>query len=412
MLTATTWRCRAAPVLGALFGAWLAISCDSEKGSRITPGGGGAQSGGGEGSGKAGSLQFAGSQNEGNTGGASQGVSREDACASSSDLTEALPPVVQLVVDTSGSMAWPPGWAPKTPNDSKPPGATKWEITRDALRRAVAALPDDVALGASFYPNVQQEGDVCLDNQVAAPLALLGEASVRESFEASLSGVTPIGATPTHGAYLFGLGRLTESTLPGSRVLLLITDGTPTCDIECHCTEDNEAVDSQPLLDEAAAAAAAGVRTFVIGSPGSEPVRELLSRLAVVGGTAPESCQEAGPDFCHFDMTSEPDLAAGLAAALAEIGQSIRSCEYPIPAPPAGKTLQTDRVNVLYTPPGEATLTIGRDPSEQTCTEGWQYSEDGKHIVLCGQACERAKLEPSGVVEVLFGCETVVSDPR
>jgi hypothetical protein len=32
--------------------------------------------------------------------------------------------------------------------------------------------------------------------------------------------------------------------------------------------------------------------------------------------------------------------------------------------------------------------------------------------VLCGEACERVRAEPNSTVEVLFGCETVVSKPR
>jgi hypothetical protein len=211
---------------------------------------------------------------------------------------------------------------------------------------------------------------------------------------------------------LFGLEQLAASKLDGGRVLLLLTDGTPTCTLSCECTEDNVPVDSQPLIEEAKEAFANGVRTFVIGSPGSEETRDVLSQLASEGGTARQDCSNAGPEYCHFDMTTEPDLAKGLAQALEQIGMSLRSCEYPIPAPPAGQALDPDLVNVLYTPEGADTETIARDPSSGECSEGWQYSADGKNIVLCGEACERVRAEPNSTVEVLFGCETVVSKPR
>jgi hypothetical protein len=74
--------------------------------------------------------------------------------------------------------------------------------------------------------------------------------------------------------------------------------------------------------------------------------------------------------------------------------------------------LDPDLVNVLYTPEGADTETIAREASTDECNEGWQYSADGKNIVLCGAACERVRAEPNGTVEVLFGCETVVSEPR
>lgn len=350
-----------------------------------------------------------GAPEQSDTGGDGATVSRDDACATSTDQATALPAVVQLVVDTSGSMDWPPGWAPESPDDSKPPGATKWEITRDALLTAVGALPDDVALGVNFYPNVQQEDTTCLLNRVAVPITLLAGpgSKARGAWETALDEVEPVGATPTNGAYRFGLTQLSSSKLPGNRFLLLITDGTPTCTLDCMCTEDNEPVDSQPLLDEAAAALSDGIRTFVIGSPGSEDTRDVLSRLARVGGTAEAGCSDDDPTYCHFDMTTEPDLAGGLARALDQIAVDLRSCEYAIPAPPRGQTLDAERVNVLYTPNGGTTETIARDPSATECNQGWQYTADGRNITLCGDACAAVRANPSSTIEVLFGCQTI-----
>jgi hypothetical protein len=208
---------------------------------------------------------------------------------------------------------------------------------------------------------------------------------------------------------LFGLQQLAASPLPGNEFLLLITDGTPTCTIDCACTEDNEPVDTQPLVEEAANALASGVRTFVIGSPGSEATREVLSQLATNGGTAKEGCADAGPNFCHFDMTTEPDLAQALGSALRQIATRLRSCEYPIPAPPAGQALDADLVNVLFTPNNGTSQTIFRDPSTSECRDGWQYSANGQNIVLCGDACSRVRVDPESTVEVLFGCETVTA---
>jgi Mg-chelatase subunit ChlD len=404
-------------IIGVLSAALVAQSCSkSGDESRVSGDGGSSPSkvGGAGASNSSGSLNIGGSVSEHQAGAGSTEVSKDDACATSSDRTEALPPVVQLVVDTSGSMDWPPGWAPTSPDDSKPPGATKWEITREALLASVASLAGDIALGASFYPSVQQEGDTCLANDVAVPIALLGPSgsAARSGWESELSAVVPVGATPTHGAYLFGLAQLVASKLPGNQVILLITDGTPTCTLDCVCTEDNLPVDSQPLIDEAAQAFDSGVRTFVIGSPGSEETRDVLSRLATEGGTAPSDCSDAGPKYCHFDMTTEPDLATGLRNALEEIATRVRSCEYPIPTPPAGQALDPDLVNVLYTPDGGDAETIARDASPSDCSEGWQYSRDGASIVLCGAACDRVRADPTGAVEVLFGCETVVTKPK
>ena len=234
----------------------------------------------------------------------------------------------------------------------------------------------------------------------------------RSTWATALDAIVPNGATPTEGAYLFGLEQLDKTESPGNRFLLLITDGTPTCTLDCECTEDNLPVDSAPLIDDAATALAQGIRTFVIGSPGSEDTRDVLSALAREGGTPQPDCSDDGPVYCHLDMTTEPDLAKGLAAALDQIATSLRSCEYPIPAPPNMRTLDPDLVNVLFTPSGGKTRTIGRDPSKSACNQGWQYSSDGSSILLCGDACEAAKQDVGAKVEILFGCSTVMVEPR
>ena len=415
-------------------------SSDSEE-----PGGnlprGGSSTGGGAGRGGSGAIPLAGSSGTGGSSGSGTGgssavpipvggqgneggaeneagaasVGKDDACATASDTAVALPSVLQLVVDISGSMDWPPGWEPVNPDDSKPPGATKWEITREALLDAVADLPSDVALGVSFYPDTGDLDEECLNNRVAVPIALLGGASsrVRADWEAEVNDVVPNGATPTHGAYLFGLSQLAETDLPGNQFLLLLTDGTPTCTLACECTEDNVPVDSDPLIEEAASALDSGVRTFVIGSPGSEETRDVLSRLATEGGTAKADCDDEGPDYCHFDMSAEDDLGAGLTRALQAISLSLRSCEYTIPEPPDGESLDPDRVNVLYTPGSGDTETIGRDPSTRDCETGWQYSADGERVILCADTCARVQADREATVEVLFGCETVTNpEPR
>ena len=89
-------------------------------------------------------------------------------------------------------------------------------------------------------------------------------------------------------------------------------------------------------IGAAASAQAAGVRTFVIGSPGSEGARESLSRMAEAGGTAQANCSHRGPNYCHFDMTQQSDLAAGLDQALSAIAGLALGCSYDIPQPPLG----------------------------------------------------------------------------
>jgi hypothetical protein len=199
--------------------------------------------------------------------------------------------------------------------------------------------------------------------------------------------------------------------------VVLITDGTPTYSLGCVGTgRIQDPVDPGPLVSEAASALSEGVRTFVIGSPGSEDARQSLSRMAEAGGTARDGCSHAGPHYCHFDMTQETDLEAGLATTLEAITGLALSCRYDIPAPPNGSLLDPSKVNVLFTPPAGAEELILQSPG-QSCSDGWQYSSGNNssgnnssgntQIQLCGPTCDRVRSSNGGLT-LEFGCTTQV----
>jgi hypothetical protein len=188
---------------------------------------------------------------------------------------------------------------------------------------------------------------------------------------------------------------------------VLVTDGTPTFSLGC-VGDGRTAVDTAPLIQAAADAAAAGIRTFVIGSPGSEMAREALSKMATQGGTAPAGCSDTGPNYCHFDMTTAPDLSVALNAAFKAITGSVITCNYTIPPPPSGQTIDPTLVNVNFTNSAGTTV-VAKDPDPNGgCTKGWQYAANNTQIVLCPDMCEQAKADPAAKVSVVVGCKTMV----
>lgn len=332
-------------------------------------------------------------------GSGTMGIFNGQACAGQTAGTEVAPSVLQLLVDTSGSM------------DQDAPGrGSKWVQTRQALLGAIDNMPGDTSVGVVFYPNVPGNTAMpCFDQQTAVGLAPLSAAQQRPQIRQAFARQNPEGGTPTHDAYAYAVDGLASSSLIGSRFLVLITDGIPTYTLGCDISGrqgDENAVDSSPLVGEAARAQARGVRTFVIGSPGSEGARESLSRMAEAGGTAQQGCSHTGPNFCHFDMTSQSDLRLGLDGALQAISGLALSCGYPIPDPPVGSVLDPGKVNVLFTPPGAEEELIAQSPNG-SCSEGWQYSEDGTQVRLCGSTCERVRSSNGGLT-LQFGCATQV----
>ncbi len=338
---------------------------------------------------------------------------RSGACGQWQAKTNALPAVLQIVLDTSGSM----GMAPQ--NNGMRGAATKWASTVPALTSAINTLSDTAALGLLFYPGGSSSASAltCVATDNILPIVALGPAgsAARMTFTSAIQATRPSGNTPTHDAYHFALGALQMTTLQGQRFMLLMTDGQPTVDLGCISLQGKRGQPSTPpntaaIVAEVAAAKAAGVGTFVVGVPGSETERTWLSQAATAGGTATPGCSDNGPTYCHFDMTTVPDFAAGLTAALGAIAGKVASCDYPVPTPPAGQTADPNKVNIVYTPAGVAAnaAIIPRNDAPG-CTEGWQYNAGNTGITLCSQTCATIKADTSPQVEVFGGCATVQS---
>lgn len=396
------------------FAALLAVACSGKTDGSSVSGGDGS-SGGPVGAGNQPDLGNPGDPTEtggtfsGGGGGGVTVITPGSECASSSGTADAVPAVVQMVIDISGSMDWAPG-------TEREPGFgqdSKWDITSAALKDAVAKLPANIAVGINFFPNNPPRNQ-CIRNRVDLPIALLGAANSgqRRAFDNAIDAASPGDGTPTHAAFKFGAQTVSASKLDGRKFVLLITDGVPTFTLECEGAEPDPGkspVDSGPLIAEVAAAydGGKGISTFVIGSPGSEDARGDLSQMASKGGTATPGCSDAGPKYCHLDMTTAKDFAAALSAGLAEVAGQIGACEYVIPASPDGKTLDPRKVNVLYTHGDGTESSIGKgDPA--ACESGWKYDDENAptKIILCGKDCDGVKADLGAKIDVIFGCTT------
>jgi hypothetical protein len=289
--------------------------------------------------------------------------------------------------------------------------ATKWDITRDALKEVLGTLPEELAIGLFFYPNMPTEGSrtprplaacVNVDEGIAvAPLT----AQHRARLIAAVDDQEPDGWTPTHGAYQHSLeSSLLPATYPGQKYLLLITDGLPTLTLECTGDVNSNSpdpVDSDPIIAEVARARGEGVRTFLIGSPGSEDGRQWMSEAAIQGATARAGCRINGAPYCHMDMTTAPDFGAALRAGLNQVTGEI-SCTYDIPEPPMGQSIDPALVNLIVTTSSGASQLVLPD-SMGDCSEGWQIK--GNQVVLCDGTCSRVQADGASL-QLLFGCES------
>ena len=431
----------------------MALSCSSKSGVE----GGGGTGGGGFIIGAGGSGASNGDSGTGNTGPLTGGKSvataailaqiEDSACAGGNAELETNPAMLQFVVDVSGSMT-------DIPNGST--GQNKWQITQAALTDAIQnQLPDNAGVGILFFPNmntvpnhndtavppIESPTNTCVKTDALIPIAPLGAANSaqRTAIAQGLANATANGGTPTDDAfeYAYDNGIVPAIQKYGffTPFMVLITDGQPTILLHCEGTgQTSHPVDWHPIVDYIGKifTAIPTVKTFVIGSPGSEAQsstgadgRPWLSQAARTGGTPiTPNCQDSGPNYCHFDMTQSLDFATDLSNALKDIVSTAISCAFKIPPPTNGGLPDPTKINIVYeqnvinSQPEQQWL-IG-ETSDPTCNngaaEGWYLSKDPTdpanldkmQVVLCPATCRTIQMDKYAVVRARQGCQTVV----
>jgi hypothetical protein len=230
---------------------------------------------------------------------------------------------ILFVIDRSGSMQCnPPPTTDSNTCDFFPTRAdatmpSKLEIVQQAMsmsfnqllptmmgqpttRAGLAELSTDDRCGSNTMPLVPV-------TQVSPPFL--------DMMRMALMGLMPNGTTPIVNAVesAYQYFEMNSAMFPGMRHVILVTDGADDCTAQPGI---------QQLLNTVAPQALSmSIQTWVIGAPGSENARSLLSHLAKAGGTARPGCDVGtAPNTgnCHFDMTMG-DFATTFGMALNQI---------------------------------------------------------------------------------------------
>lgn len=405
--------------LGLLaLGALGAVGCgddDPPKGSSVGTGadGSGANGTGANGSGEGGAnggliLDPMGGEN----GLGGLGAGGADSCAPTRLTGE--PPLVNvlIVVDKSFSMT------------NQPEGfdTDKWTALTTALEGAFEATADRLSFGLDLYPyegspgataegscEVPEGDEVVVEVQpgtVATPLIL---AALDDS---PPGGKTPTAAALAHARAYFKTGA--GKALKGEKYVLLATDGGPNCNDALTCTAatctvnmdglscgpganccDPELDDTGPskCLDEDATVAAVknlatdGIKTFVVGIPGTEAYSDTLDLLAAESGIVNP---DAPPSY--FAVSAEGGVE-GLTGMLQDITTGlITTCRLQL----EGKPLESKQVFVSI----DGELIPRDDP------DGWQYdaTTNPPTIQLNGATCEKVETEGVESVDITYYC--------
>jgi hypothetical protein len=250
------------------------------------------------------------------------------------------------------------------------------------------------------------DGDSCQATDYRNPAVVIGALPEPAAPIAAVLGAlrpeerigTPIGPAVTGAlAYL----RAHVAATPGRRGALIFT-----ADGEINICEPGT-IEGVAQVLSAARAAAPSLTTYVIGVfPPAEQAFVVpdLNRLATAGG--------GGMPFVLDPMG---DLTQKLLDALGKIRGAALPCEYLIPRPRTGDTIDFQKVNVGFTAASGAE-TIPYVASAPRCDPmrgGWYYDVDPAvpgniptRVVICPATCTRFKAETAGAkVDLLFGCK-------
>ncbi|MFO0659429.1 MAG: VWA domain-containing protein [Polyangiaceae bacterium] len=338
-------------------------------------------------------------------GGADAGFNPDASCGFQSFVAKTDPIRLYLVVDRSGSMA------------DEVDGQVKFTALRSALVDLVGEIGFRAEIGMAIYP-YQPQGDSC---HVGKEMVAMQPGDAHSYYEQGLRGpvtaniyskllISPAGGTPT-GPTLSAL-RPTLESLGKNTFVLLATDGGPNCNESATCTaaqcipniEGDPAcsevnccdptlspsfstancLDTNGSLTAISQLAAAGVKTIVVGIPGSAPYKSLLNAMAVAGGAPRDG------DVRYYAADSLTELST----LIDQIGsQVLISCSISLDQKPEDSNL----VNVYF----DSTLV------KSNAVDGWSWTGPTT-IQLNGEACDTLLSGSVGAVSILLGCPTEI----
>jgi hypothetical protein len=355
----------------------VSIMAISAWGCTFSPGSGGNGPDGGNhgipGSGTTGSG-FGGSTGSGTGSGGSRGPSVDgNNCGLQTIPIENIPPDLLIILDKSGSMG---ELADGTKCAAGAACQSKWLDMTAAINQVVGQTQATIRWGLKYFAN----NDTCgVNDGAAVPVGPNNGMAIANS----IAMTTPNGSTPTRLAETSGAAYLMGVTDPNPKYILLATDGLPNCAPRVRDTSQEDAMGAEQAV---AAAAAAGIPTFVVGVGSIPDAATTLTQMAINGGRP----QMAAPRYYPVSNTAD------LVSVLGTIGGQIASCTFALGQVPP------DPSNIAVNADGK------RVPKDTTHMNGWDYGTGMRSVELFGTWCDQIKSKAIKNVQAIFGCPGVV----
>ena len=296
----------------------------------------------------------------GSGGGGSTGTA-DASCGSVTSNTSHVAADILLVLDRSGSMDYS---ILADSNCNGVAGCTaRWPALTSAVDAALASTASSINWGLKLYSST---GNGCtVSNGVEVPISTTAQAAI----PTLIGNTTPGGNTPTAQSIQAATAYLKTVTDGNNHVILLATDGEPTC---APGSSSSSTSNVQGTVDAITAADQAGFPVYVIGIG---PSVGNLDNFAQAGGTG------------HYYPASSP---ADLTSAFAAISQAVTTCTFVSPTAPPD--------------PNKVTVYLDKNLVPKDATNGWSFGATSKTIILNGTTCAAVTSGAASTVQLLFGC--------
>jgi hypothetical protein len=219
-----------------------------------------------------------------------------------------------------------------------------------------------------------------------------------DALVASIDAQVPNGQTPTGPALSGAIEQASAwaRANPDHKVVaVLATDGLPT---QCTPLE----IPQIRAIAAAGSSATPSISTFVIGVFGPEDVDAPANLNSIAAGGGTERA---------FIVDTSQNVSEQFLLALNQIRGKQLSCDFLIPAPADGRTLDYGFVNVDFTQ-GTSKTRLYKVADAAACGAGggWYFDDPAMptRIIVCPESCVLIENATQSSVEIQLGCKTDV----
>lgn len=268
---------------------------------------------------------------------------------------------VVIVLDASLSMGFGFDGRPIPTGEDR---RSRWETVRSGIAEVRRTLDERVTAGVKLFPSRRERGLAGACEVLPGLDYPLGPAALGE-LTSDIGAMSPSGGSPL-GPAIYEAGVALRDR-PGAGVIVVITDGAPTCSDRALADALDEITSARERL---------GLVTSVVGLGGNALERRGLDRMAVAGG---RPLPEGAPERFHRAETSIEAVAA-----IGRATREVTRCVLPIPPSPP-------EADVVVEIDGRA---VPRDPER-----GWDFTGRGRsQIGFFGESCARLVERDGSVV--------------